>query len=153
MDNSEFQPWFVSTALAKIRAFQLTEYKRVQLLDADSFISDVNEMDKLFFSYPESKLVAEGLGVDSPLRAGWILLTPSQNDFDEMEAILKRGKFDSKLGWDFLELDTTYPGWNWKEEEADGWDFYGSSLEQGMSLSKMLCLYVRCIGMVHYLTT
>lgn len=134
--ESEFEPWFVSTALAKIRAFQLTEYRRVQVLDVDSFVSDVNEMDKLFFSYPESKLVAEGLGVDSPLRAGWILITPSQHDFDEMDAILKRGNFDSELGWDGLELDTAYPGWDWNDEEADKWDFYGSSLEQGMSVFK-----------------
>ena len=29
-----FEPWFVDIALAKLRAFQLTDYERVQLLDA-----------------------------------------------------------------------------------------------------------------------
>ena len=30
-----FEPWFVDIALAKLRAFQLKDYERVQLLDAD----------------------------------------------------------------------------------------------------------------------
>jgi hypothetical protein len=127
----QFESWFVDIALSKIRAFELTQYLRVQVIDADSYVQDANEMDKLFTAYPETNLVAEGLGGDSPLRAGWILIKPSQHDFREMEDIFKRGNFDSKYGWDGMELKAEYPGWDAKKDDADEWDFYGSQLEQG----------------------
>ena len=131
LDVAQFEPWFVSIALAKLRAFQLTEYHRVQLLDVDSFVWNDSSMDQLFTSFPQTNLVAEGLGVDSPLRAGWLLIQPSGTDYEQMESILKRGVFDESKGWDGLNLPTDYPGWVSKIEEK--WGFYGSQLEQGMS--------------------
>lgn len=115
--------------MAKLRAFELTSYKRVQVLDADSYVSDPVSMDGLFDSYPESQLVAEGLGSDSPLRAGWIMMEPNQDYFNEMASILKRGQFDSSSGWDYMDLNVEYPGW--EKKNVDQWDFYGSQLEQG----------------------
>lgn len=99
------------------------------MLDADSYVSDPVSMDGLFHSYPESQLVAEGLGSDSPLRAGWIMMEPNQDYFNEMASILKRGQFDSSSGWDYMELNVEYPGW--EKKNVDQWDFYGSQLEQG----------------------
>ena len=94
LDVAQFEPWFVSIALAKLRAFQLTEYDRVQLLDVDSFAWNYSSMDQLFTSFPQTNLVAEGLGADSPLRAGWLLIRPSGTDYEQLESILKRGVFD-----------------------------------------------------------
>ena len=70
LDVAQFEPWFVSIA----RAFQQTEYDRVQLLDVDSFVWYGGSMDQLFTSFQQSNLVAEGLGADSPLHAGWLLI-------------------------------------------------------------------------------
>ena len=131
LEVAQFEHWFVSIALAKLRAFQLTEYDRVQLLDIDSFVWNHRSMDKLFTSFPQSKLVAEGLGADSPLRAGWLLIRPSKTDYEQMESILKRGVFDESKGWDGLDLPVDYPGWVSKID--DKWGFYGSQLEQGKS--------------------
>ena len=127
---AEFEPWFVDIAFAKLRAFELTKYERIQVVDADSIVMNVGAMDELFTSYPKSKLVAEGLGTDSPLRAGWLLIEPSTDDFLSMQEIIHRGEFDSELGWDYSELDVEYPGWEKNEEDAM-WTFYGAQLEQG----------------------
>ena len=132
LDVAQFEPWFVNIALAKLRAFQLTEYDRVQLLDVDSFVWSDSMMDQLFTSFPQSNLVAEGLGADSPLRAGWLLIRPSETDYEQMESILKRGVFDSSKGWDGLDLPINYPGWVSNIDRK--WGFYGSQLEQGKSL-------------------
>ena len=129
LDVAQFEPWFVSIALAKLRAFQLTEYHRVQLLDVDSFVWNGSSMDQLFTSFPQANLVAEGLGVDSPLRAGWLLIRPSGTDYEQMESILKRGIFDGSKGWDGFDLPVDYPGWTSSIDEK--WGFYGSQLEQG----------------------
>ncbi|KAL3795747.1 hypothetical protein HJC23_008234 [Cyclotella cryptica] len=134
LDVPHFEPWFVDIALAKLRAFELTEYERVQVLDADSFVKDVDQLDKLFTSFLDAKLVAEGLGADSPLRAGWLLIQPSEVDFEEMQQILNRGVFDDDNGWDSLDLPVEYPGWISERKLAGNWEFYGSQLEQGKSL-------------------
>ena len=118
------------------------------MLDADSYVSDTVSMDGLFDSYPESQLVAEGLGSDSPLRAGWIMMEPNQDCFNEMASILKRGQFDSSSGWDYMELNVEYPGW--EKKNVDQWDFYGSQLEQGeSSMSSLILLQQKRISNVH----
>lgn len=132
-DVPHFETWFVKIALAKLRAFELTKYERVQVLDADSWVKDVNQLDKLFTSFSTSKLVAEGLGADSPLRAGWLMIKPSEADFKEMQQILNRGVFDNDRGWDCLDLPVEYPGWNSQRKYPGNWEFYGSQLEQGNS--------------------
>jgi hypothetical protein len=140
-DAAEFKPYFVDIALAKLRAFELTEYVRVQVLDADSLVTDIASMDELFTSYDDSKLVAEGLGSDSPLRAGWLMLKPSTDDFIEMQHLLERGVFTSEHGWDNLDLALEYPGWSGLEDNEDAsWNFYGSQLEQGMFIKLYLMM-------------
>ncbi len=124
----QFEPWFVDIALAKLRAFELIDYERVQFLDVDVAVE--MSLDNLFESHQSAKLVAEGLGMDSPLRAGWLMIRPSHNDFQELEEILKRGRFDETLGWDHLSLPCEYPGWQ-PSPKAKNWEFYGSQLEQG----------------------
>ena len=47
LDVAQFEPWFVSIALTKLRAFQQTEYDRVQLLDMDSFVWFGGSMDQI----------------------------------------------------------------------------------------------------------
>ena len=142
LDVAQFEPWFVSIALSKLRAFQLTEYDRVQLLDVDSFVWNGSSMDQLFTSFQQSNLVAEGLGADSPLRAGWLLIRPSETDYQQMESILKRGVFDSSKGWDGPDLPIDYPGWVSKID--DKWGFYGSQLEQGKSHREIINFLKKC---------
>ena len=142
IDVAQFEPWFVSIALTKLRAFQLTEYDRIQLLDVDSFVWNGSSMDQLFTSFQQSNLVAEGLGADSPLRAGWLLIRPSETDYQQMESILKRGVFDSSKGWDGLDLPIDYPGWVSKID--DKWGFYGSQLEQGKSDREIINFFKKC---------
>jgi hypothetical protein len=89
-------------------------------------------MDEMFASYPNVKLVAEGLGSDSPLRAGWLMIKPSVEDFNEMQQLLERGVFTSEHGWDNLDLVVEYPGWT-PAKPTNKWEFYGSQLEQGES--------------------
>jgi len=129
-----FEPWFVDIALAKLRAFQLTEYERIQVLDADIGIEEGKNLDDLFFYAPTVHLVAEGLGNDSPLRAGWVMIKPSNNDFEKLQSIVKGGHFNEDLGWDYLALPVEYPGWNPITKKPKGWGFYGSQLEQGKVL-------------------
>jgi hypothetical protein len=130
LDISYFEPWFVDIAFAKLRAFELTQYKRVQILDIDALIASSDGMDKMFTLYQNAKLVAEGLGADSPLRAGWLMIEPSTDDFDQMEQLLERGTFSIEQGWDNLNLPMEYPGWT-SEKPTSNWEFYGSVLEQG----------------------
>lgn len=128
----EFEPWFADIALAKLRVFELASYHRVQLLDADVAIDGEGSLDKLFAFFPESKLVSEGLGSDSPIRAGWMMIKPSQSDFNAMESILKNGNFEKTRGWNRLNLPVKYPGWTKSGDQSrSDWNFYGSSLEQG----------------------
>ena len=138
-DIKEFEPWFVDIAFAKLRAFELTEYERVQYFDADVAIEEASALDDLFVSFPNAKLVAEGLGSDSPLRAGWMMVKPSRLAFDMMEDILKHGTFDKLQGWDSLGLPVEYPGWNYPKSD---WNFYGSSLEQGKFISSPSMCFV-----------
>ena len=130
--NGHFEPWFTDIAFAKLRAFELTEYERVQLMDVDIAIAEGKNLDELFLHSPSSKLVSEGLGRDSPLRAGWTLLKPSNEDFAELEKIAMDGKFDEQLGWEHLNLPVDFPGWTSSEQSPDKkWGFYGAQLEQG----------------------
>eukprot|EP00804_Cyclotella_cryptica_P013053 CCRYP_002359-RA/>CCRYP_002359-RA protein AED:0.09 eAED:0.14 QI:151/0.85/0.75/1/0.85/0.75/8/502/1448 len=131
LDVTYFEPWFVDIALAKLRAFELTEYKRVQVLDVDSLVLDVEMMDNLFTSFNNANLVSEGLGSDSPLRAGWLLIQPSLQDFNSMQQLLERGVFTCEHGWDNLDLPVQYPGWH-RKSSSNNWEFYGSQLEQGL---------------------
>jgi len=138
---SHFKPWFVDIAFAKLRAFELTQYKRVQLLDIDVSIENVKKMDELFDYFPDVKLVAEGLGSDSPLRAGWLMIRPSLDDFNKMQQLLEQGVFTSEHGWDNLDLPVQYPGWA-PVNPFYHWNFYGSELEQGQSLVSIHSCYV-----------
>lgn len=126
-----FEPWFANVALAKLRAFQLTEYERVQFMDVDVSIDQRTNPDQLFLRWPNAKLVTEGLGGDSPLRAGWLMIRPSDADFEQLERIARDGKFDDKLGWDHLDLPVEYPGWEHGKGALNKWGFFGSQLEQG----------------------
>lgn len=126
-----FEPWFVDIAMAKLRAFQLTDYERVQLLDADIAIEGGKSLDNLFLHAPSAQLVSEGLGIDSPLRAGWMILYPSEDDFNALQSLILRGLFDERLGWDYLNLPVQYPGWKSNQKSTEQWNFYGSELEQG----------------------
>jgi hypothetical protein len=130
LDAPYFEPWFVDIALAKLRAFELTAYKRIQVLDVDASVESAERMDELFTSYPNVHLVAEGLGSDSPLRAGWLMIEPSLTVFDDLQKILERGVFSSELGWDDMNLPVEYPGWE-PANPKNNWEFYGSQLEQG----------------------
>jgi hypothetical protein len=131
LDISHFEPYFVDIALAKLHAFELTGYDRVQVLDVDVLITSAAKMDDLFTSFPDAKLVAEGLGTDSPLRAGWLMIKPSADDFHNMKQLLERGTFSSEHGWDNLDLVVEYPGWS-PAKPSNKWEFYGSQLEQGV---------------------
>ena len=131
-DIEHFEPWFVDIVFAKLRAFELTEYERVQLMDSDVAIEDGKSLDPLFTFAKNSKLVSEGLGSESPLRAGWMLLKPSKDDFAYLESLVKNAPFDESLGWDYLDLPVDYPGWARTDElSLSKWGFYGSQLEQG----------------------
>lgn len=130
LHNYYFEPWFVDIALAKLRAFELTDYERVQVVDVDSAVLDPERMENLFASFPNTKLVAEGLGPDSPLRAGWLLIRPSMSDFNAMQQLLERGVFTTQHGWDNLDLPVDYPDWR-PANVFINWEFYGSQLEQG----------------------
>jgi hypothetical protein len=130
IDIDYFEPWFVDIAFSKLRAFELTEYTRVQLLDVDTAVWSYKNMDKLFTSYPGAKLVAEGLGNDSPIRAGWLMIRPSIRDFLDMQQLLERGVFSHQRGWDAQDLAVEYPGWK-VSTSTNSWEFYGSQLEQG----------------------
>jgi hypothetical protein len=127
-DVLEFEPWFVDIALSKLAVFEILKYSRVQFLDADIVIDPESSLDSLFYSFPDAKLVAEGLGNDSPLRAGWMMIKPSQEDYDSMTDLLRSGNFSKVHGWNYLDLPVDYPGW----KSHAGWNFYGSSLEQGV---------------------
>ena len=74
------------------------------------------------------------MGDDSPLRAGWLLLRPSLEDFNSLQLLVETGKFDEQRGWNSLDLPVDYPGWSNPAKTA-AWGFYGAQLEQGKSIS------------------
>lgn len=128
-EDRHFEGWFADVAFAKLHAFRLTDYERVQLMDLD--VSLGRNLDALFSYAPDARLASEGLGGDAPLRAGWLLIRPSASDFAGLVAIIENGKFDEELGWEHLDLPVEYPGWSRTEGALHKWGFYGSQLEQG----------------------
>lgn len=126
----DFLPWFASAALAKLRVFELTQYKRIQFLDADVVLLENAKLDSLFSYEFGVPLVTEGLGTDSPIRGGWFMVRPSGARFKVLQALVKRGDFSKAKGWDQRDLAVDLPGWEPKSN-TNKWGFYGSQLEQG----------------------
>jgi hypothetical protein len=135
--SSFFQDWFRIIALAKIRALDLTQYSRIQFLDADVVVSAEDGLDHLFEYKPSIPLVIEGLGHDSPIRAGWFMAKPSASMFSDIQQTATRGEFSVERGWDNLGLPVDYTGWSKHDDNnavghIASWGFYGADLEQGM---------------------
>ena len=77
----------------KLRAWELTPYRRVIFLDADVFFT-ANMDDS--FDLPECSRVA---GASSPFNAGWFRVNPAVATFDDLVRIVASAGFDQRNGW------------------------------------------------------
>ncbi|GBG33220.1 Galactinol synthase 1 [Hondaea fermentalgiana] len=104
--------------LLKLRAFQLTAYDRVVLLDMDTLI--VQSLDHLF-DFPEEMLFTYDHAMDSghsaapPVQGGFMVLRPSVKTFERLVDIVREGDFRPGSGWAGQNI-----GWCWGGQTIQG---------------------------------
>ena len=115
----------------KLWAWQHTEYRRIQVLDAD--VLPLINMDALF-ELPIASPFVGCPGKDSVLNAGWFSLQPDCETFKRMTDLLwYRGmrrprQWDMSKGW-----GVPMPAWTnaLGREMNTGWDFFDARGNQG----------------------
>lgn len=124
IERSEHES-FYETVMNKFRILQLTQYRRVLLLDGD--VMPVSNLDYLFHLSDDNKFgpgnstLRENVIVSGPYEpsnAGFFMLKPSRGDYDHiLDIIQKRHQQAEKDGVLFDE----YKGWGHVIEEGDEW--------------------------------
>jgi len=135
----------------KLYAFALLEYKRVVLLDMDSFVMGC--LDPLFddnstilFTYDMGMCKHCGRGPDEkvpPYQGGFFVVRPSQEHFDALAGIVRQGDFREPktkrkgVGWAGTGI-----GWYWGGRTIQGiFPYYFSVVRPGVSKELDPCVY------------
>ncbi len=103
--------------LLKLRAYQLTQYDRVVLLDMDVLV--VKSIDHLFekdkeivFTYDYAM---DGGGAAPPVQGGFLLIRPNEQAFQAMIDVVREGDFRPGTGWAGSKI-----GWCWGGQTVQG---------------------------------
>eukprot|EP00735_Rhodelphis_limneticus_P011137 TRINITY_DN4197_c0_g1::TRINITY_DN4197_c0_g1_i1::g.2203::m.2203 TRINITY_DN4197_c0_g1::TRINITY_DN4197_c0_g1_i1::g.2203 ORF type:complete len:362 (+),score=36.24,sp/H2KYQ5/GYG1_CAEEL/25.32/4e-08,Glyco_transf_8/PF01501.15/5.6e-09,Glyco_transf_8/PF01501.15/0.52,Mannosyl_trans3/PF11051.3/0.025,DUF3087/PF11286.3/0.088,Nitro_FeMo-Co/PF02579.12/0.17 TRINITY_DN4197_c0_g1_i1:50-1087(+) len=113
----------------KLRAWQLTQYDKILLLDADMYINrDLSHI----FELP-GLTTTDGGEMYSALSGGFLLFKPDNKTYHELVDIVLNGKFDKTTGWHNFGLDNgrccpKYEGMN----RGKGFVQFGSATAQGL---------------------
>jgi hypothetical protein len=107
---------------AKIRALQLTDYTRIIFVDLDVIL--LQNIDHLFAIDHFTALS----GGNSPFNAGLFVLTPSCQDFVDVNDVATSDSFTVERGWNDYG---PFPHWLRQNEMSD-WSFYAAQAEQGL---------------------
>eukprot|EP00924_Labyrinthula_sp_SR-Ha-C_P013974 augustus_masked-scaffold_5-processed-gene-19.61-mRNA-1 protein AED:0.19 eAED:0.19 QI:0/0/0/0.75/1/1/4/0/587 len=106
--------------LLKFRAFQLTDYERVLLLDMDALI--LKNLDELFFLPDEYALgytndyAMDGSGSSAPpVQGGFLLIKPDEQIYQDLAALVREGDFRPGTGWKGSKI-----GWCWGGQTVQG---------------------------------
>jgi hypothetical protein len=107
---------------AKMRALQLTDYDRIIFVDLDVIL--LANIDHLFAIDHFTALS----GGNSPFNAGLFVLTPSCQDFVDINDVATSDSFNVERGWNDYG---PFPHWLRPNEMSD-WTFYAAQAEQGI---------------------
>jgi len=110
--------------MPKIRSWQLIEWDRVMMLDVDQMVRP-NKTINHYFQYPE---FYGRRGSRSPINAGFFVLKPNLNTFQDLLEIYCEGDWTRQLGW---RKFGPFPHW-FDENKMTDWNFIGSDIEQGL---------------------
>ena len=134
---------FRHTVLQKFRILDMTEYRRVILMDAD--VMPIGNLDYMFqLSDGPEAIIKENLiisGPWEPANAGFFMLEPKQGDWDRIQRIMtdqekdsivhSDGYFDKVRGWGHV-IDNTTDKWVARKENGTLWDFNFAFSDQGL---------------------
>jgi len=135
-----------SMELLKLRAYQLSEYDRVLLLDMDAML--VKNLDHLFvepkmqtsllFTWDHEMDDPASRSAAPPVHGGFLLLTPSEKHYQAMVDVVLEGDFRDSTGWAGSRI-----GWCWGGQTIQGlWSYYYKILAaQSESLELDPCEY------------
>jgi len=145
IERSEHES-FYETVMNKFRILQLTQYKRVLLMDGD--VMPVSNLDYLFHLSDDNKFgpgnstLRENVIVSGPWEpsnAGFFMLTPSQGDYDHILDIIQKRKqqadaddvlFDEVKGWGHVIEEGDE--WVSRRETGRNWTFHFAFSDQGL---------------------
>lgn len=139
--SSQYESFYES-ALDKFRILQLTEYRRVMILDAD--ILPLTNLDYLFDmsvngTLKENIVIA---GRSEPALGALFVLTPRAGDYEQILDIIRQReesasllpsgqhKFDEKWGWG--HIITSPDQWRSRTEAGTKWNFRFAFADQGL---------------------
>ena len=134
---------FYELIAQKLQAFQLTDYDRVMVLDAD--VLPLCNLDYLF-DLSSSRMDATAAPTilhamyDDPVNAGLFVITPSNASYQQLEDIIRDKSPDQRLPpqeWNSKEgwgSPIEYRLWNNATKLHSGWDFYCAGSDQGLLL-------------------
>jgi hypothetical protein len=134
--NHGISPTFYSLVLAKFQVLRLTEYSKILFLDGD--VLPFCNLDYLLQLSEEGMLQETVLHAmyDDPVNAGLFVVTPKQEYYDQVQAIIQNHGMPSKENWD------ASVGWGnesvdyrlWDMKQGRGWGFYCADADQGLLL-------------------
>jgi hypothetical protein len=119
---------FMEMALLKLSSWNLTNYDRVQYMDAD--VLPRRNMDCLF----KLERNTFNTGTASPLNSGWFLAIPNQKDFNSMIdlAINRMNQvWKEESGWG-TPIGPYHLHFRQSARTVQKWNFNGASLDQGL---------------------
>jgi len=104
--------------LLKLRAYQLTEFDRVVLLDMDTLL--LKNLDELLESDKEAQFTYDH-AMDSPgssappMQGGFMIIRPSQAAYKRLVDVVREGDFRPGTGWGGSRI-----GWCWGGQTIQG---------------------------------
>jgi hypothetical protein len=135
---------FLELMLEKFRILNMTEYRRVLLMDGD--VMPLGNLDYLFeLSDGPNATLKENMVVTGPLEpgnGGFFMLEPRHGALEEMRAIIRRRdiranslnvtglKFDELEGWGHVIEPPDC--WETKKTKGTNWTFHGAFVDQGL---------------------
>jgi hypothetical protein len=135
---------FYDTVMNKFRILQLSQYRRVMLMDAD--VIPISNPDFYFrLSDGPSAILKENvlvMGNKEPANAGWFMLAPAPGEWEKVQEIMKFReelvkdtdlwpRFDVIKGWGH-EISPDDPWETRKGEKGTKWDFHFAYSDQGL---------------------
>ena len=161
---------FYETVLNKFRILELTEYRRVLLMDGD--VMPVSNLDYLFELSDDNKhgpgnsTLKQNVVVSGPwepANAGFFMLAPGEGEYDRINqiidtrqkkasAIVKGVKFNETDGWG--HVIEAPDQWVARKQTGRNWDFHFAFSDQGLCTLQLIhrlrhkiltfCPFVQC---------
>jgi hypothetical protein len=122
----------------KFEAFNLVEYEKVLMIDADAYAVD---KDPLLFEMPTPTFLIEQ---HVPLAAGSMIIKPSKGVYEDLVKLAQEGEYNPATGWNNCGPAPEWPKWHkamfWRKYietlaplvQLHTWNFLYAASEQGL---------------------